>query len=118
MNQDIKKIICLKKNDHSPIPFSLIINIVQSLIFTEDPKLLRSAANVTMEVLNLGQESKIKTLKKENIFVDSRILFFHSKYQSFYDNQRFKKSTYSLASILFAVLRACMDLTIWVNALL
>lgn len=52
---------------------------MQSLIFTEDPKLLRSAANVTVEVLNLGQESKKKkTLKKENIFVDSRILFFHS----------------------------------------
>lgn len=68
MNQDIKKIICFKKNDHSPIPFSLIINIVQSLIFTEDPKLLRSAANVTMEVLNLGQESKIKTLKKRKYF--------------------------------------------------
>lgn len=76
MNQDIKKIICFKKTDHSPIPFSLIINIVQSLIFTEDPKLLRSAANVTMEVLNLGQESKKKTLKKENIFVDSRIYCF------------------------------------------
>lgn len=60
MNQDIKKIICFKKNDHSPIPFSLIINICQSLIFTEDPKLLRSAANVTIEVLNLGQESKKK----------------------------------------------------------
>lgn len=49
---------------------------MQSLIFTEDPKLLRSAANVTMEVLNLGQESKKKRLLKKKIFLWIREYIF------------------------------------------